>query len=130
MVGGAAVAGAIATDTVDDALQAVGVEPLPEPAPGDVRLTALALADAIALVVLAESAGATADVLDVLTQQRDALPPGRPEAPVVGGDLARACTAAAEARATAAGAAVSIDLAQVLAAMAAGLDQCAAQVSA
>lgn len=130
VIAGGAVAGAVATDTLDDALQAVGVKPLPEPDPGDLRLTALALADAIALVVLAESSGAAADVVAALTQQRDSLPPGRPEAPSVGDDLAEACSTAADARAADAGQAVSIDLAQVLAAMAAGLDQCAAQVTA
>lgn len=130
VIGGAAVAGAVWTDTLDDALQAVGVEPLPEPDPGDVRLTALALADAIALVVLAEGSDAPAEVLAALTKQRDSLPSGRPEAPSVGDDLAEACSTAAASRATAAGQAVSIDLAQVLAAMAAGLDQCAVQVSA
>lgn len=130
VIGGAGVAGAVWTDTFDDALQAVGVEPLPEPDPGDVRLTALALADAIALVVLAESSDAPDEVVAALTQQRDSLPSGRPEAPAVGGDLTEACRTAADARATAAGQAVSIDLAQVLAAIAAGLDQCAAQVTA
>lgn len=129
VIGGAAVAGAVATDTLDDALRAVGVEPLPEPDPGDVRLTGLALADAIALVVLAEASDAPAEVVTALTQQRDALPPGRPEAPAVGDDLAEACSTAADARAAAAEEAVSIDLAQVLASLAAGLDQCAAQVS-
>lgn len=130
MVGGAGVVAAVETDTLDDALRAVGVEPLPEPAPGDVRLTALALADAIALVVLAESADAPTEVIAALIQQRDSLPPGRPEAPTVGDDLAEACSTAADARTSGAGQAVSIDLAQVLAAMAAGLDQCAATVSA
>lgn len=130
VIGGAGVAGAVWTDTLDDALQAVGVEPLPEPDPDDVRLTALALADAIALVVLAESSDAPAEVVAALTQQRDSLPPGRPEAPTVGDDLAESCGTAADARAVAAAQAVSVDLAQVLAAMAAGLDQCAAGVNA
>lgn len=130
VLGGAGVAGAVWTDTLDDALQAVGVEPLPQADPGDIRLTALALADAIALVVLAESSDASAEVVAVLTQQRDSLPSGRPEAPAVGEDLAEACRTAAEARAIAAGRAVSIDLAQVLAAMAAGLEQCATRVRA
>lgn len=130
VVGAAVVGTAVATDTLDDALRAVGVEPLPEPDPDDLRLTARALADAIALVELAQASKAPAEVLAALTEQRDSLPRGRPEAPTVGDDLAAACATAADARALDALAATSVDLAQVLASMAAGLDQCATRVRA
>lgn len=130
LVGAAVVGTAVATDTFDDALRSAGVDPLPEPDPDDLRLTARALADAIALVELARAAGAPDEVVAALTEQRDSLPRGRPEAPAVGDDLAEACARAADARAADALAATSTDLAQVLASMAAGLDQCAAQVRA
>lgn len=120
---GAGIGGAVATHRLDDALRLVGVTPKPEPAPGDLRLTARARADAEALVTLAVTAQAPADVLVALTAQRDALPTTLPDASGVTGELAAACLAVADSRAADALTAVSTDLAQVLASMAAGLAQ-------
>ncbi len=125
---GAGIGGAVATDRLDDALRLVGVTPKPEPDPGDLRLTARARADAEALVTLAAAAQAPADVLVALTAQRDALPTTLPDASGVTGDLDAACLAVADSRAADALAAVSTDLAQVLASMAAGLTQASIRV--
>lgn len=121
---GAGLGGAVATHRLDEALRAVGVEPKPEPDPGDLRLTARARADAEALALLAATAKAPAALTTVLTEQRDSLPTGWPDASGVTGDLAQACRAVADSRAADALTAVSTDLAQVLASMAAGLAQC------
>lgn len=120
----------VATDRLDEALQAVGVEPRPEPDPGDLRLTARARADTDALLALASSAGATPDVVAALEAQRDAVPASLPDTSAVSGDLADACLAVADARASDALTAVSTELAQVLASMSAGLAQCSARVAA
>lgn len=124
------VAALVATDRLDEALQAVGVEPRPQPDPGDLRLTARARADAEALLVLASTAAAPADVMTALEAHRDAVPATLPDASAVSGDLADACLAVADARANDALTAVSVELAQVLASMAAGLAQCSARVAA
>lgn len=127
---GGAIGGAAATHRLDDALRAVGVEPKPEPDPGDLRLTARARADAEALVTLAATAQAPADVLAALTTQRDALPTTLPDASGVKGDLQVACLAVADSRAADALTAISSDLALVLASMAAGLVQCSIRAGA
>jgi hypothetical protein len=125
VLGAAAVGGAVATDTLDDALRAAGVRPKPEPDPGDLRLTARARADAVVLVDIATAAeDVPADVLTALREQRDSLPSTLADASAVGGELAQACLAVSRARADEALTAVSVDLAQVLASLSAGLAQC------
>ena len=127
---GAGIGGAVATHRLDDALRLAGVTPKPEPDPGDLRLTARARADAEALVTLAATAQAPADVLVALTAQRDALPTTLPDASGVAGELDAACLAVADSRAADALAAVSTDLAVVLASMAAGLTQASIRAAA
>lgn len=121
---GGVIGGAAVTHRLDDALRVVGAQPKPEPDPGDLRLTARARADAEALVLLATKAKAPAAITSVLVEQRDALPTTVPDVSGVTGTLADACLAVADSRAADALAAVSTDLAQVLASMAAGLAQC------
>ncbi len=129
MAATAGIAGAVATHRLDDGLRRLGVEPRPESDPGDRRLVARARADAQALITLATEAEAPRDVITALNQQRDALPTTLPDASGVTGELAAACRTVATARAADSLAAVSSDVAQVLASMAAGLAQCADRVA-
>lgn len=126
VVTGAGLGTVVATDRLDDGLRALGARPTPLPDPGDLRLTTAARRDADALVALARSSDTPAAVLTALEQQQAALPPAASASTdQLAGDLRTACTTAADARAAAATTAVATELTQVLASMAAGLDQCA-----
>ncbi|WP_162891229.1 hypothetical protein [Aeromicrobium sp. A1-2] len=128
---------------LDDLARLVGLEPKPEPDPGDDRLIVSAAADQNALLAIVEATAAThtglrlARFVQISTEHAKAVGvAGRiPEVPIPPSDQAKAASAlaaayatAATARAADAGRASSPDLARVLASMSAGLDQCARAV--
>ena len=121
--GGAAVAltGLFVTDTFDDALRAVGAKPKPLPRPEDTSLLDGVVADQQRVLAVARGAGnaAVAALVGAQLAQLGATPGTDSTA----GDLAAVLREAAEHRATDAQAAISPDLAQVLASMSAGLAQ-------
>lgn len=123
---------------LDDGLRGIGVKPHPEPDPGDVRLLAAAAQDAesmLNLVAAALAAGAGRDserrflvtARAVITEQARSLgvksTSTEPGTDASAAGLATLAAAAADHRGRDAIRAVSSEVAQVLASMAAGLDQ-------
>lgn len=143
-----AAAGAVvvarATGVLDDVLRGLGAEPRPEPDPGDTRRLARAATDQAALVAAIAATSAEhdrfADGLTLLRvvaeEQLTAVGGGTPAADATVPDdgeeaaaaLTRAATKAAEVREDDAVAAVSPEVARVLASMSAGLSQLARQL--
>lgn len=144
VAGGAAVLGAAElTHTLDDVARTVGIDPKPEPDPGDDRIVRAAATDLAALVAMVEATAsrhpglALADfeavgrehlaAVGVRTATTDvAAVPRSPSAAVKA--LATAYARASAARAAQADEAFSPDLTRVLASMSAGLAQCAVAV--
>jgi hypothetical protein len=122
---------------LDDGLRGIGIEPHPEPDPGDVRLLTTAAQDAQSMLNLVAVASAASTLSDderrflvtaraVIAEQARSLgvraqDVGTAGASVAG--LAAVVASTADRRAHDAVRAVSSEVAQVLAAMAAGLDQ-------
>ena len=137
---GAGLAGAALGHRLDDLARTVGIEPHPEPDPGDDRLIARVAADQNALLARVEATavkhtGLRLDPFVAIstahtkavgvdgTVPDPAPPPASPGKAV--GALAAAYSAASKARAADSAQAVSPALARVLASMSAGLAQCA-----
>lgn len=141
-IGGVAASGAQRAHLLDDTLHAVGVRPHREANPRDVQLLAAAAADVQTLVQTADAlAGAGGleghDRQFVHSAQRvarthaQAVAAAVPPTPAPVGDpsvkqLKQLAAAAADARANDALSAVAVEVAQVLASMAAGLDSLSA----
>lgn len=121
--GGAAVAlaGLFVTDTFDDALRAVGATPKPLPRPEDTSLLEAVVADQQRVLAVARGA-ANERVVTLVEAQLEQLG-ARPGTGSDAGDLRAVLRDASGHRATDARAAISPDLAQVLASMSAGLAQ-------
>lgn len=121
--GGAAVAlaGLFVTDTFDDALRAVGAKPKPLPRSEDTSLLEAVVADQQRVLAVARGAG-NEPVATLVSAQLDQLG-ATPGTESGSGDLAAVLADAADHRATDARAAISPELAQVLASMSAGLTQ-------
>jgi len=114
-------AGLFVTDTFDDALRAVGAKPTPLPRPEDTSLLEAVVADQQNVLAVARGAG-NEPVVALVSAQLEQL--GASAGTDTGtGDLAAVLREAADHRATDARAAISPDLAQVLASMSAGLAQ-------
>jgi len=126
----AVAAGAVvATGRVDDALQAAGVRPTPLPTGPDVALAEAARADVDALLALARRQGADDVTVALLEGQAKGWPATTRTVAPPASSLSEACRAAAVAREKACEAAVSTDLAVVLASSAAGLHQLVTHLS-
>lgn len=143
MIAGLGAVAAHRAGALDDGLRGIGVKPHPEPDPGDVRLLATAAQDAesmLNLIAAASAAGATGDeerrffrtARAVITEQAGALgvraqgagtTSTGPGADAAMAALAAAVASAADNRGRDAVRAASSEVAQVLASMAAGLDQ-------
>jgi len=121
--GGAAVAlaGLFVTDTFDDALRAVGATPKPLPRSEDTSLLEAVVADQQRVLAVARAAGnePVATLVSAQLEQLGATPGTQSGS----GDLAAVLADAADHRVTDARAAISPELAQVLASMSAGLSQ-------
>lgn len=142
-VAAAAVGGAALGHKLDDVARAVGIEPHPEPHPGDDRLLARVAADQNALLALVEATAsahrglrldryvsistAHAKAVGVGSSVPDTTPPDADPGKAVEA-LRSAYAQAARERATDAPKAVSPALVRVLASMSAGLAQCAATI--
>ncbi|WP_133434111.1 hypothetical protein [Aeromicrobium phragmitis] len=127
ITGAVAVGGVIAlgaTDTLDDVVRAVGVEPRPRPRASDVSLMRAVLDDQQRLLSIALGTPGADDAVALLSAQVTQLG-GRPTTSLATGDLAAELSAAAEHRAADASGAVAPDVAMVLASMSAGLGQLA-----
>lgn len=139
----AGLGGAALGHRLDDLARGVGIEPHPEPDPGDDRLIARVAADQNALLARVEATAvqhdglrldrfvaistAHAKAVGVAGIVPDVAPPPTSPAKAVSA-LAAAYSAASRARADDAGKAVSPALARVLASMSAGLAQCATTI--
>lgn len=126
----AGVGATAALGRLDDTLRAVGARPTPSPTDDDVKLAAVARAEADVLVERAEAEQAPGAVLAVLRDQADDLPPTHRTVTVDGDTLLDACRAVAASRADACVTAVSADLAVVLGSSSAGLHQIVRQLEA
>jgi hypothetical protein len=139
---GAAVVAARAGGVLDDALRGVGVEPHPEPDPGDTRrLARAATAQAVLVATIDASVGEHGDLetklrpLRVVADEQLVAVGGNLAATSVGpapadpraatAELSRLASESAEARQADAVSAASADVARVLASMSAGLSQLA-----
>lgn len=110
-----------ATDTLDEALRALGARPRPLSRPEDTTLLEAVVADQQRVLAVARAADAGAVVALVSAQlEQLGATPGSTHEP---GDLAAVLREAADHRAVDARAAIAPELAVVLASMAAGLDQ-------
>lgn len=107
---------------LDDALRATGLEPVPQPDPGDERRVADVRA-ALLTVLAAAEAQDSPDVAALVREQLDVLGGAGTATPTPASGLDRALRDGATRAAEAAQAAVSPDLAQVLASVSAGLLQ-------
>jgi hypothetical protein len=124
---------------LDDAIRGVGIKPHPEPDPGDVRRLANAAKDERELRATITAAGTTSDLDDderlfletahaIAREQGQAVSSGAATRSIPSGtasvtDVVELAAAMADDRAADAVDAVSPAVAQVLASMAAGLDQ-------
>jgi hypothetical protein len=140
VVGAGALTVADLTHRLDDVAEAVGLDPKPLPDPGDARLLRAAAGDMAAVVALADATAALHPTLDLAPlvvigrEQLDALggstaatdvAPAAPDAAAALAALVEAYRTASTARAAESVRAVSPELVRVLAAMSAGLAQCA-----
>lgn len=142
---GAAVVAARAGGVLDDALRGVGIEPHPEPDPGDTRrLARAATAQAVLVATIDATIGEHGDLeselrpFRLVADEQMVAVGGNLAATSVGpvpadpGDatteLARLASESANARENDAVSAASSDVARVLASMSAGLSQLAASV--
>jgi len=145
VVAGGALTVAELTGRLDDAADAVGLDPKPLPDPADTAIIQRAAAGAVALLATIEATAALhpslalADFETIGREHVDAVggtptpgdgapPPPEPAAAVKA--LERAYDQASDARAADATEAFSADLVRVLASMSAGLAQCARAVRA
>lgn len=139
---GAAVVAARAGGVLDDALRAVGVEPHPEPDPGDTRrLERAATAQAVLVATIDATIGEHADLEGELRQLRlvadeqmvavggnlaaTSVGPAPADPREAAAELSRLASESAKAREGDAVSAASTDVARVLASMSAGLSQLA-----
>ncbi len=118
-----ALVGLFATNTVDEALRALGARPKPLPRAEDTSLLHAVILDQQQVHATAVSAGATevAELLGEQLSQLGAKPAKASAEPQA--NLKQALRAAARNRAVDASAAISPQFAQVLASMSAGLTQ-------